>query len=339
MTTTPAPPRLVGPLSQRFRRDEEGHRYYEIDWHVQTFYQHDNLAYILANWPLFLVGSPLNLVLAWPETRGVDLWAFCTPELNIAPHPDAGDNGPVFNWVVTQYWSTKQSWRCNLFPVENPLLEPYDLVGDFVHEQRTASVDRFGKAIRFPNFQPITGPATEYQYSHPTITISFNQPTLPLATITQLINKVNDAELWGIAKRKIKFTDAKFERRVYGNCFYYWNVSYTFEFDDNTFDIEVPFVGTKEYKGSGSIYDPNSFIPIKSETDENENEAVPLDYIGRKLVQSGTDENGNPIYLYGQHIQKVELLKEGNFLLLGIPAILDGVQTVPTTAPPTTPPP
>ena len=315
-------PRLVGPIAQRFRRDEEGHRYYEIDWHIQTFSQHDNLAFVLANWPLFAVGAPYNLTTYWPEATGTDLWAFCTPELNIAPHPNAADNGPVFNWVVTQYWSTKQSWRCNTFPIENPLLEPADITGDFVHEQRTASVDRFGKPLMHPNFQPITGPATEYQYSHPTITISFNQATLPLATIVLLINKVNDAELWGLPARKIKFTDAKFERRVYGSCFYYWNVSYTFEMDENGFDVEVPAVGTKVYSGSGSYNDPKNYLPAKSDTDENE--VVPLDFKGRRLFWLGDNPVTNePEYAYPQFIQTVQLLKEGNLLLLGIPSELD----------------
>lgn len=338
-TTTPAPqlPELVGPIGHRFRRDEEGHRFYEIDWHVRTFDQHENIAWILQNWPLFNPGDMFMLVSLWPETAGFDEWAFCTPELNIAAHPDVRDNGPVKHWVITQYWSTKQTWRCNLFPIENPLLEPYEITGDYIHEQRQARVDRFGKALKFPNFETITGPATEYKYSHPTITISYNQATLPLATITLLINKVNDAELWGLEPRKIKFSDAKFERRVYGSCFYYWHVSYTFEFDEKGFDVEVPFFGTKEYNGSGSIYDPKSFDIAKTESDQND--AIPLDSVGRKLRFIGLDVNNNPQYLYPQHVQTVELLEEGNFLLLGIPGVLDGVEAIPTTPPPTTPPP
>ena len=313
-------PRLVGPIAQRFRRDEEGHRFYEIDWHVQTFSQHDNLAYILANWPLFAVGSPYNLTAAWPEAVGTDMWAFCTPELNIAPHRDAADNGPVRHWVVTQYWSTKQSWRCNTFPVENPLLEPADISGDFIHEQRTASVDRFGKPLRHPNLQPITGPATEYQYSYPSISITRNQDVLPLATCVNLINKVNDAPLWGLPARKIQFIDVKFERKVYGNCFFYWRTTYVFRMDRNGFDKEIPAEGTKVYRGSGSSNDPKNYIPAKSDTDENE--SVPLDYRGRKLVWIQDLPDGTPQYAYPQWIQTPEILEQGNLLALGISSSL-----------------
>lgn len=326
MTTTLPPealsdPRLVGPIAHRFRRDEEGHRFYEIDWHIQTFYQHQNIAHILGNWPLFAVGAPLQLAIHWPESIGVDLWAFCTPELNIAPHPDAGDNGPVRNWVITSYWSTKQSWRCQLNPIENPLMEPWDITGDFVHEQRTASVDRFGKPLLFPNFQVIKGPATEYQYSYPTINITFNSATLPLSTYVNLINNVNDATLWGLPPRCVRFTDAKWSRKVYGNCFYYFETTYTFQFDIQGFDKEVPVEGTKRYSGSGSYDDPKSFIPVKSETDEND--SIPLDYLGRKLEFAGYDENGLVEYLYPQHIMKPQVHKQGNLLLLGIPATLN----------------
>lgn len=314
-------PRLIGPLAHRFRRDEEGHRYYEIDWHIATTSQHQNIAHILSNWPLFAVGSPFVLTGAWPEAVGTDLWAFCTPELNIAPHRDVKEYAGVFNWVVTQFWSTKQSWRCHTFPIENPLLEPKHITGDFVHEQRSTNVDRFGKPLLHPNFQPITGPATERRYSYPTVTISWNQSNLPLSTIVNLINKVNDAELWGLPARRVRFSDAKFERKVYGSCSYYWNVAYTFEFDEKGFDIPVPAEGTKVYSGSGSPYDPRNFIPAKSDTDENE--SIPLDYLGRRLVFRGINPTtGQAEYLYGQHVQTPEVIEQGNLLLLDIPATL-----------------
>lgn len=313
-------PRLVGPIAHRFRRDEEGHRYYEIDWHVVTTSQHQNIAHILGSWVLPAVGTPFQLGAYWPESVGVDLWAFCTPELNIAPHRDVKEYAGVFNWVITQFWSTKQSWRCQTFPVENPLLEPVQITGDFVHEQRQASVDRFGKPLLHPNFQPITGPATEYTYSYPTISITFNSATLPLSTYVNLVNKLNDDDLWGLPPRRIRFTDARWERKVYGNCFYYYTTTYTFEFDINGFDREVPAEGTKIYGGSGSYDDPRSYVPAKSSTDENE--TVPLDYLGRKLEFSGYDENGIATYLYGQHIGKPEVHEQGNLLLLGIPSNL-----------------
>lgn len=330
-TTTPPPvppwvpgvnARLVGPLNQRFHRDEDGHRWYEIDWHIQTPSQHSLIASVLQSWPLFEVGSPFNVQMAWPERIGVDMWAFCTPTLNIAPHPDVKAGTPCRDWVVTQTWSTKQSWRCQTFPVENPLLEPVQISGDFVHEQRTASRDRFGKVLRHPNFEPITGPSTEYKYSYPTISFSFNVATLPQSTFVGLINKLNDAPLWGLPERTVRFVDAKWTRNVYGNCFYYFNVNYTFEFDIEGFDKEVPAEGTLVYGGSGAFDDPKSFIPYKTVTDENA--SVPLDYLGRALLFLGYDPvTQEPMYQYPQYIQKPEVHDQGNLLLLGIPSSLN----------------
>jgi hypothetical protein len=136
-----------------------------------------------------------------------------------------------------------------------------------------------------------------------------------------LINKVNDAPLWGLPARCVRFSDARWQRNVYGNCFYYFNVQYTFEFDINGFDKEVPAEGTLVYGGSGAYDDPKSFVPAKSATDENI--VVPLDYLGRELLFLGYDPNTQePMYQYGQYIQKPEVHEQGNLLLLGIPSTL-----------------
>jgi hypothetical protein len=313
-------PLLVGPLSQRFRRDEEGHRWYDIDWHVKTESQHDSIAWILSNWPLFAVGSQFNLAAAWPEMRGIDPWAFCTPELNISPHRGIKEQSPVRDWIVSQTWSTKQSWRCQTFPIENPLYEPVEMSGDFVHENREASTDRFGKPLRHPNFQPIKGPASEYKYSYPTISFKFNSATLPLSTYVELINHVNDAELWGLPERCVRFTDAKWARKVYGDCFYYFEVNYSFEFDIAGFDRKVPAEGTMCLAPDGNPADPKSMIPCKSATGENIN--APLDMFGRQLTVTGYDVDGNATFAYPQYIQTPQVHEQGNLLLLGIPSSL-----------------
>jgi len=310
-----AAPYVVGPIAQRFHRDTEGHRWYDVDWHIRTENSDQSLAYVLANWPLFAVGSQFNLTALWPEIEGVDLWAFCTPEMNIAPHRDVKELGPCIDWVVTQTWSTKQSWRCQLNPIENPLLEPVDISGDFVHEQREARVDRLGKPLQHPNFQPITGPAAETKYAYPTITFAFNSNILPLSTYVELINRVNDAPLWGLPARCVRFSDAKWQRLVYGNCFYYFRTTYTFEFDIRTFDKEVPAEGTTELAPDGDPSNPEDFVPAKSSTGEIISK--PLDFLGRPLVKA---LDGS--FIYPQYIQRPQVHDQGNLLLLGIPSSL-----------------
>jgi hypothetical protein len=290
-----------------------------VDWHVKTESQHDSLAYLLANWPLPAVGSTFDLTSYYPEFNGVDTWAYCTPELTIAPHRGVKEQSPTWDWIVTQTWSTKTSWRCQTFPIEDPLDEPWDISGGFTHEQKTAMVDRFGNRLQHPNFQPITGPATEYKYGLPTITIGFNKATLPLSTYVELVNHVNDAELWGLPARCVRFSDAKWTRKTYGNCNYYFAIEYTFEFDINTFDKPVPAEGTTELEPGGNPGNPASFIPCKI---NGENVNKPLDFYGRSLTIMSYDTSGNPVYAFPQYVQTPEVHEQGNLLLLGIPSTL-----------------
>jgi hypothetical protein len=132
---------------------------------------------------------------------------------------------------------------------------------------------------------------------------------------------VNDATLWGLPARCIRFSDAKWQRKIYGSCFYYYPTTYTFECDIQGFDKEVPAEGTKEYSGSGPYDDPNSYVAAKN-LSSSENEAIPLDYLGRRLVFKGYDVFGQVEYVYNQYIGKPQVHYQGNLLLLGIPSSL-----------------
>lgn len=294
---------LVGPKSQSMQRDEIGHREYNITWQVRTTTALDGPAAILASWPLPAVGSSYSL------DNDYDPWAFCTPDLSIAPSPDVQEGDPIQDWFVTQKWSTNQSWRCQTAPVENPLLEPFQLSGDFHHEQKEAKVDRFGDPLVHPNFQPIFGPQVETKTSYPTISITFNSATLPLSTYVLLINKVNDAPLWDLPVRAIRFADARWERLVYGSCFYYFRTTYTFECNLDTFDPKCPASGTTALKDGGDSRNPKDFIAAR--TADGEIAEVILDQSGRAV----TDKRD-------QYIPTKQIAKQGNLLLLGIPSQL-----------------
>lgn len=293
---------LIGPVNQSSRRDEDGHRYYNITWKLETDDPLDGPAVLYQNWPLPAVGSPYSL------DNDYDPWAFCTPEATIAPAPDIQEGDPTTVINVTQTWTTKPMNRCNETEIENPLLEPYQLSGDFVHEQREASIDRFGEALLHPNFQPITGPLVEQKHSYPSISITFNSAILPLSTYVLLINKVNDAPLWGLPARCIRFIDAKWERILYGVCFYYYRTTYTFEFNIDGFDPEVPAAGSTYLREGGNPNNPLDYIPAQA---NGENVEVMLTQEG-KIAQRVED----------QYIAKKQIAHQGNLLLLGIPTTL-----------------
>lgn len=305
--------RIVGPVSQSATRSEDGHRNYTITWHIQTTTPLDGPATILSNWVLPNVGDTY----ADPTGNDVDVWAFCTPELNIAPVSDVGENEPFQDWLITQHWTTKPTWRCQTLPIENPLLEPFQLSGDFSSEQFVPQLDKDGKPLLHPNFQPMLAPQIEQKRSWPTISITFNSATLPLSTYVLLINKVNDATLWDLPARCVRFIDAKWERLMYGTCFYYFRTSYTFEFDLDTFDKPVPASGTVALKrDSNGVYIGNPLNPADFE--------VITDLVDEQLGAMLDDKGRlvDPALNNTQYIQRPKIAKEGNLLLLGIPSTL-----------------
>jgi len=290
-------------VAQSMTRDIEGHREYTVTWHIVTSTPLHGPEIILASGILPAVGSPYSI------DDDYDPWAFCTPELTIAPHRNAPDGEPTVDWYVTQKFSTKTTWRCQTFPIDNPLLEPYEISGDFTHEQREPSKDKDNKPLLFPNFQPITGPKIEQKYSYPTISIKFNSATLPLSTYVLLINRVNDSPLWGMPARCVRFIDAKWERKLYGVCYYYFTTTYTFEFNLDTFDPKIPAVGTKYLRNGGDPSNPDDFIQKEDATGHS--------------VEVLLNARGEPIdKIEDQYIAQPQIAKEGNLLLLGIPATI-----------------
>ena len=176
-------PTLVGLRSQSATRDENGHRTYELAWHFRTDLYTEGPETVLQSVnALFPVGSTYSL------GDDYDPWAFCTPDLSISVHPDSDEGEPCRDWVVTNRFTTKPMNRCNDTQIDNPLLEPYSISGDFVHVSREMKTDRFGKPLLHVNFERMLGPEVEEKISFPTVSVSFNVPVLPLSIITMLIN-------------------------------------------------------------------------------------------------------------------------------------------------------
>lgn len=312
--------RLVGLKNQSFQRDEEGHRSYELTWHFRTDSYLDGPETVLqAVNALFPVGGIYVL------DNDLDPWAFCTPELTIAPHTDVEEGEPVADWTVVNKYTTKPMHRCNSTTIDNPLLEPYNISGDFIHVSREMKVDKDGRPLIHPNFEPILGPEVEEKVSHPSVSISFNSAVLPLAAFNLLINRVNDAPLWGFPKRCVRFTDAKWERALYGVCFYYYKIQYTFEMNIETFDKRIPAIGMKVLKFGGWEGNPAHYEIYKDPKEENGG-PVALDVNGKLATNDGFIlEEGADQAQYkptNQYIQTVRLAKEGNLLLLGVPSSL-----------------
>lgn len=316
---------LQGLKNQSFQRDDEGHRTYEMMWHYRTDDYLDGPETVLQ-----MVNTLHPVGSAYLEGNDYDPWAFRTPELSIAPHRDIKEGDPIADWIVTSKFTTKPMFRCNDTTIDNPLLEPVSISGDFVHVSREQKTDKTGKPLLHVNFEPMIGPEVEEKISFPAITLAFNSATLPISIINLLINKVNDAPLWGLPKRCVRFTDCKWERILYGVCFYYFKMTYTFETNFETFDKLIPAVGYKTRLAGSLPGFPGSFAVQKDVLGENEGSVI-LNVFGdladpakTPLIvdASGNIENpttGDPL---GPLMQRREIAKEGNLLLLGIPSTL-----------------
>lgn len=318
----------VGPRNISMVRDDDGHRTYTVTRHFRSDNYADGPETVLQSVnTLFPPGA------TYLEGNDYDPWAFLTPDLSISPHSDVQEGEPCADWIVTLKYTTKPMSRCNDTQIENPLLEPFGISGDFVHISREARRDKDGKPLLHVNYERMVGSEVEEKISSPTVSISFNSSVLPLNTITLLLNKVNDAPLWGFPKRCVRFMDAKWERLLYGTCFYYYKITFTFETNIETHDKFIPAVGYKTLSKASLPYLPGSYKVHKDIVGENA-ETVPLNAFGGLA-----DPNREPIIIRGGYpnfvvenpgigsmlgplIQRREIAKEGNLLLLGIPTSL-----------------
>lgn len=309
---------VVGARNVSCTRDEDGHRNYTVNWLVHTDNSAKGPGYILANWPLAAPGAPYLL-----SAVERDLWAFCTPELNISAHPDVTDGDPIQDWIVTQSFTTKPTWRCNTNPIENPLMEPWDVNISYRHEQKEATEywEKTGdppvytkkKPLTMWNGERIKGSVVEIKVSHLSIELTKNYANIDVPLISGLLNKVNDKEMWGVGPREVLFADVRGERLAYGNCGFYWRMTFVFDINEDGFDPTVPWWGSKVRKPGFTWpdLDPDNFeVPKNKKTNEPLGICM-LNFLGGLAPTEAA-----------QHKEKYALYAQGNLLLLGIPTDL-----------------
>jgi hypothetical protein len=126
--------------------------------------------------------------------------------------------------------------------------------------------------------------------------------------------------MWGHLARQVKFTACDWERKVYGNCFFYWRISFTFEFDKEGFDQYIPAEGTRRRKRQDEGVDSQSpieqlnalddFTEIRDpDTDELISTPMPLNANGE--IATTPDQ---------QLIMRPMILKQSNLFQLGVPS-------------------
>lgn len=319
------PATLIGATDWWMNRDKEGHRDYGIVWSVRTSNPREGPAFVMNCPQLPAVGSE------WILYDDYDLWAFCAPEMEI--RRDQADRERGVFWLVTQNFSTRPRNRCQDTSIEDPLQEPPQISGSYIKFLEESHIDKDGNTIKSSSHELFQGSEIEWDVNRPTVNISYNHLTLGMDIWSPMIDTVNDAVLWGFQPRCVKLSDISWQRKVYGLCYYYYTINYTFEIDsERTFDRKLVDRGNLVLNGhslhtlwseapldpdapdiadTGHTYKENIKNFEQFKDINGENMSVLLDGKGRPL---GAGEE--PVTI------NFRKYRESNFLLLGIPATL-----------------
>lgn len=311
-------------------RDEEGHRTYKVSHLVKAANFDESPTSILVATGLPTIGQ------SWNYGGDIDGFAYCLPTRSVKKAKGVKGEGPYVFWNVTSTFSTKRnSKRCQDVTIEDPLQEPDRVNGSFVKYVKEVMKDKDGNQIKTSSHEIIRGPQVEFDHNRPTVTISQNVADLELDLFAPMVDTVNDASLWGLGSRRIKLSNVSWSREIFGVCSYYYVRTFEFDVDSATFDRDVLDEGTKvlnghwttDQTGTGTglastwVLDnidgaaPNKNNPqhfIRYKDRNGENSRLVLDGNGEPL-----DGNDDPVFI------NVQYYSESNFLLLGIPTIID----------------
>ena len=333
----------TGEYSWSLRRDDEGYREYTVT-HLVEAATTDGPQTIMNAPGLPRVGS------TWTYGTDNDPWAFCRPTMRVSAH-ERKPGEPIAWYSVTQIFSNKPQKYCWDQTIENPLLQYQRVSGGYIRYTVEATKDRHGALIDSSSHEMFRGPQVEFDEVRPTVSISQNKAILGINGFADMVNKVNDREIWTFPARQIKLSDISWELKWWGTCFPYYTREFTFEINVDTFDRKILDEGTKVLNGhwgesvgtgsgdvgcwelnqiDGQDPDPNNqqhFLRYKDRNGENcrvilNGAGLPANgnLAGAPLgpKQSPGDPSANPTG--PPHEFTIEYYGEANFLALGIPA-------------------
>lgn len=187
----------------------------------------------------------------------IDPWAFCTLEARVTP---LGKNGRSVEYEVEQPFSSNPNVRwCRDQQIDDPLLQPPKISGNFVRYNEEATFDRFGNFLQNSAHEQIRGPQVEFDADRIQIEIEQNVINLDLPLLTILSNTVNAYPLWGVAPRVIKFTPGQWSMNFYGLCYKYFTRKLIFEAKKDGWDRTILDEGTKVLAGDWNVTGPRQW--------------------------------------------------------------------------------
>jgi len=237
---------IKGRRTHSVSRGDDGNRTYTVVWLIVTDSPLDGPTVVLSCPALPLPGS------VWNFDNDYDPWAYCLPTAKITIH-DEKEGDPNVWWKVEQTFSTKpvspQSQRCNDTTIQDPLMEPQKVSGGFKASKREATEDRFNEAVTTSSREQIRGPHNEWDVNAPNLKIEQNVADLQLSLLVALIDTVNTYPIWGCAPRTVKLSNISWEKKYYGQCFFYYTRTFEFEINPDTWDRDILDEGSKALRG------------------------------------------------------------------------------------------
>lgn len=274
----------------------------------------------------------------WDFEETIDDWAYFTQQADVVQV--GRESGNCF-FDITQYATTRPTPDCATDYRNDPLTFPPRIDIDTINYNKEAISDRFGAPIRTSSWEQIRGPQAEYDNHKIRVIIEANQGDLDLVLIDELMNTVNDMEMWGFPARYVKFSAFSAKKQFNTDCEIYWTKRFTFDISSEH-DREILDEGTKVLRGkwdtdrssatygqyilaknpfSGMVVSPTSprnFIRFKDW--HGENTRVILNGRGKPWDPNhdtpGTDDD-SPGKL------KYQYYSQGNLFILDIPTSLE----------------
>jgi len=292
---------LLGRLDWGCTQTDDWFREYTIKWLIEVDSVDHGPAAALACPSLPSVFSP------WIFGSDNDPWAYCWPSWT-ASQLNPGNREPC------QYWTVEQKFSSKPFPFQtssnptNPLATPPQCSGSFVKYTREAQIDKDGKAIRAISGDIIRGKSVEFDANRPTVAIELTMASLGLNIFSPMIDTVNDSSLWGLGTRRVKLSNARWTRNLYGYSFYY-TLGLDFDIDFKTFDRIIPQCGYKTLMTGGTASNPAHWEHKKDTTG----------FPTRNVTYYNADGTDYTDITAAPATKTVQYYTESNFLTLGIP--------------------
>lgn len=235
---------LHDPLPIRTRKgkmDKDGYREYSATFLIESDDKLDGPSAVLAT-----PGLPTTFD-TWVFGNDFDSWAYATLERSVEMVEQESQG--LFWTVEIKYSSKGDEKRCKDQQVDDPLLIPDRISGSSQKYTEEATSDRFGNQIVNSAFEQIRGQQVEFDANRFQITIEQNILDLQLYLMSTIVNSVNDSTLWGMPRRKVKFSDFDFSVKYYGNCYKYYTRKLTFDIDPGGYDRDLLDEGAKALHG------------------------------------------------------------------------------------------